>query len=98
VSNMFPENKFNIWRLYPALDRIFPRYPHFEELNKSYEFANQIFNVAISGDVTIHSIRSAIRRYRINAWKRKLRPVRRLLARCPDWTDTNLSSKIEPFS
>jgi dTDP-4-amino-4,6-dideoxygalactose transaminase len=98
VRNMFPENEFSIWRLYPALDRVFPKYPHSEDLNKSYEFANQIFNVAISPDVTIHGIRSAIRRYRINAWKRRLRPVRRLLAQGRDWAGTNLFSKIKPFA
>ena len=81
VENMFYRNNFVVSRLYPALNRYFPNFPHSDELTNSYRFADQIYNVDISANVTNDRIRLAARRYLRNALTRRVRVVVRTLKR-----------------
>jgi len=83
VYDLFNRNNFSLARLHPALSRIFPEFPHSDQLRNSYQFAEEIYNVNISADVTIDRIRFAAKRYvineryRIHALRRRLGPIKR---------------------
>jgi hypothetical protein len=82
VYDMFNRNHFSLARLHPALNRLFPEFPHSDQLRSSYQFSDEIYNVNISADVTIDRIRSAAKRYlineryRIHALRRRLGPIK----------------------
>lgn len=81
AHDMFYSNEFSVSRLHPALSRLFPGFLHSDKLHTSYQFAEQIYNVNISPDVTIDRVRLAAKRYLRNVWRRRLRSIKRVVSR-----------------
>ena len=81
VERVFGENGIFVSRLYPPLDRFFPKFERSPCLDNSYRCGAEIFNIPLDAGVGIDRIKRAFVAYRRSPLKRRLIRLARLIAR-----------------
>ena len=81
VERIFGERGFFVSRLYPPLNKFFPKFDRSQRLENSYRCGAEIFNIPLDSGVGIDRIKRAFVAYRRSPLERKLIRFARLIAR-----------------